>query len=222
MLLTFFKNRKRRKLLRELRNTVRGTLAADDDILEDKTKTELTLLKSELDQVRLADTDDAALAEFDRRLDRILPRHGFAHSMRAFLDVLVVACSVAGGIRALYIQPFKIPTSSMQPTLFGIHYIDRQLADPHLGPVTRAVMPLQARRAELTVEEDGFLSGDSTSETAPTPCRAIFFRTSGATLPRPAITTSGARPSRTAGSPQAIMFSSSASASISGTSGAAT
>ena len=160
MLLTFFKNRKRRKLLKELRNTVRGTLAADDDILEEKTKTELSLLKSELDQVRLADTDDAALAEFDRRLDRILPRHGFAHSMRAFLDVLVVACSVAGGIRALYIQPFKIPTSSMQPTLFGIHYIDRKLAEPHLGPVTRTVMPLQARRAELTVEEDGFLSYD--------------------------------------------------------------
>ena len=80
--------------------------------------------------------------------------------MRGFLDVLVVACAVAGGIRALYIQPFKIPTSSMQPTLFGIHYIDRKLSEPHLGPVTKAAMPIQAERAKLTVQEDGWLSYD--------------------------------------------------------------
>ena len=141
MLLSFFKNRKRRKLLKELRSAVRHTLAADDDILPEKTKAELNQLKTELDAVRL-------------------PRNGFAHSMRGFLDVLVVACAVAGGIRALYIQPFKIPTSSMQPTLFGIHYIDRKLSEPHLGPVTRAAMPIQAERAKLTVQEDGWLSYD--------------------------------------------------------------
>ena len=160
MLLSFFKNRKRRKLLKELRSAVRYTLAADDDILPEKTKAELNRLKTELDAVRLPETDRKTLEEFDRRLERILPRSGFAHSMRGFLDVLVVACAVAGGIRALYIQPFKIPTSSMQPTLFGIHYIDRKLSEPHLGTVTRAAMPIQAERAKLTVQEDGWLSYD--------------------------------------------------------------
>ena len=160
MLLSFFKNRKRRKLLKELRSAVRHTLAADDDILPEKTKAELNQLKTELDAVRLPETDSKTLEGFDRRLERILPRNGFAHSMRGFLDVLVVACAVAGGIRALYIQPFKIPTSSMQPTLFGIHYIDRKLSEPHLGPVTRAAMPIQAERAKLTVQEDGWLSYD--------------------------------------------------------------
>ena len=51
MLLSFFKNRKRRKLLKELRSAVRHTLAADDDILPEKTKAELNQLKTELDAV---------------------------------------------------------------------------------------------------------------------------------------------------------------------------
>jgi signal peptidase I len=34
----------------------------------------------------------------------------------------VVAVAVAMGFRAYFIQPFKIPTGSMQPTLYGIHY----------------------------------------------------------------------------------------------------
>jgi signal peptidase I len=47
-------------------------------------------------------------------------------SMREILDILAVALMVAFGIRALFFQPFKIPTSSMQPTLYGIHYIDTE------------------------------------------------------------------------------------------------
>jgi len=38
-------------------------------------------------------------------------------------DVLVVAVSVAMAFRAYFYQPFKIPTGSMQPTLYGIHSI---------------------------------------------------------------------------------------------------
>ena len=38
-------------------------------------------------------------------------------------DVLVVAISVAMAFRAYFYQPFKIPTGSMQPTLYGIHSI---------------------------------------------------------------------------------------------------
>lgn len=46
-----------------------------------------------------------------------------------YLDVIVVAIMVAMGIRALALQPFKIPTGSMQPTLYGVHYIPRQMPD---------------------------------------------------------------------------------------------
>ncbi|HZL13716.1 MAG TPA: signal peptidase I [Verrucomicrobiae bacterium] len=39
---------------------------------------------------------------------------------RENVEVLLVALAVAMAIRTFFIQPFKIPTGSMQPTLFGI------------------------------------------------------------------------------------------------------
>src|SRR5438876_1755094 len=41
-------------------------------------------------------------------------------SWRENIEVLLVALAVAMGIRTFFLQPFKIPTGSMQPTLFGV------------------------------------------------------------------------------------------------------
>ena len=41
-------------------------------------------------------------------------------SVRENVEVLLVALAVAMGIRTFFLQPFKIPTGSMQPTLFGV------------------------------------------------------------------------------------------------------
>ena len=40
---------------------------------------------------------------------------------RENVEVLLVALAVAMAIRTFFIQPFKIPTGSMQPTLFGVN-----------------------------------------------------------------------------------------------------
>ena len=41
-------------------------------------------------------------------------------SYRENFEVLLVALAVAMGVRTFFVQPFKIPTGSMQPTLYGI------------------------------------------------------------------------------------------------------
>ena len=48
---------------------------------------------------------------------------------RENVEVLLVALAVAMGIRTFFLQPFKIPTGSMQPTLFGV------TSTPDFGPV---------------------------------------------------------------------------------------
>jgi signal peptidase I len=40
---------------------------------------------------------------------------------RENIEVLLVALAVAMGIRTFFLQPFKIPTGSMQPTLYGVN-----------------------------------------------------------------------------------------------------
>lgn len=45
--------------------------------------------------------------------------------IREHLEIAVVALSIAMAVRAYFFQPFKIPTGSMQPTLYGITVEDQ-------------------------------------------------------------------------------------------------
>jgi signal peptidase I len=51
----------------------------------------------------------------------LMPPKSFS-GFRENLEVFVVAIAVAMAFRTYCLQPFKIPTGSMQPTLYGIHY----------------------------------------------------------------------------------------------------
>lgn len=57
--------------------------------------------------------------KLDTKLHKLTPVTWEAH-WRENVEVILVAIVVAIGIRAYFLQPFKIPTGSMQPTLNGI------------------------------------------------------------------------------------------------------
>jgi len=63
---------------------------------------------------------EAATGELAHVIGEFTPKRAYP-GLRENLEILAVAVSVAMGFRTYFIQPFKIPTGSMQPTLYGIH-----------------------------------------------------------------------------------------------------
>jgi signal peptidase I len=61
----------------------------------------------------------AAMTELERVANKWLKPHPYP-GLRENIEVLLVAIAVAMAIRTFFLQPFKIPTGSMQPTLWGI------------------------------------------------------------------------------------------------------
>ena len=62
---------------------------------------------------------DAKVTEFEAAANKWLKPYPNA-GLRENVEVLLVAIAVAMAIRTFFLQPFKIPTGSMQPTLYGI------------------------------------------------------------------------------------------------------
>ncbi len=60
-----------------------------------------------------------AIRELDALIGKIAPPAKDA-GWRENVEVFLVAIVIAAGIKAYILQPFRIPTGSMQPTLFGI------------------------------------------------------------------------------------------------------
>ena len=148
----FFARRKRRKLLAEYKSLRH----AEDDRLDEEQKREFDAVIE-----ILANSDAphanamAAAREGFARIDL-----GIKHrAVRDILDLVLVVGAVAAGIRGLFLQPFRIPTGSMQPTLYGIHYQYKDGTWRDKLPAALQFAIYGRRRAELTVEYDGKLEG---------------------------------------------------------------
>ena len=86
-----------------------------------------TIAEVEQHIAKLEDTvpsrDKAQIADAAHQLDTLLGKHLPAPTdaaLRENVEVFLVAIAVALGVRTYFLQPFTIPTGSMQPTLNGI------------------------------------------------------------------------------------------------------
>lgn len=66
------------------------------------------------------------------------------------VEAIIVALAIAVGFQAYFLKPFKIPTGSMQPTLYGMtgHPSD----DPMPNPLTRAIDFVQLGRTHMDLK----------------------------------------------------------------------
>ena len=80
-------------------------------------------------------------------------------SIRENVEVFLVAIGVAMAIRTFFLQPFKIPTGSMQPTLYGVHFEDLRYSESPqvpgtLGKIASAIFHGDFYH-EIVAEDDG-------------------------------------------------------------------
>jgi signal peptidase I len=106
-----------------LRKHVRRLVSAQRDILPPQSLSHLDRALAEFNTVlhsgAKADVLTAEMQKLEQAAGKWIKPYPNAN-WRENVEVILVAVSVAMAIRTFIIQPFKIPTGSMQPTLFGV------------------------------------------------------------------------------------------------------
>jgi signal peptidase I len=126
----------------DMRKHVRKLLNSQRDILSPQAISALEGTLKEMTAALDADADDKALQKQMEALEKNASRwiKPYPHAdWRDNVEVFLVAIVVAMGIRTFFLQPFKIPTGSMQPTLYGVKTVDLR-SDPNFqmpGILTR-------------------------------------------------------------------------------------
>jgi signal peptidase I len=121
-MMQFWKDRQARQGAKELVAAARKLVRMNRDIMEPQQVEEIDGACTKLDRA-IKSKDMPTIAVSSDTLEILLGK-AFPKGKNSWLienvEVLVVAIIVAMAVRTFFIQPFKIPTGSMQPTLYGI------------------------------------------------------------------------------------------------------
>jgi len=157
----FFLTPRYRKEAKIVLRAARKLLRYRRDILPDKqlislretiTRLEVALRKKNRDDIT------AATEKLHNLFDLAAPRPPLA-GLRENTEVILVALVIALGVRAYFLQPFKIPTGSMQPTLYGVTGT-QTVEPPPSWPVRAAEFVLRGRTyIDVTADQNDTVIG---------------------------------------------------------------
>lgn len=120
--MNLFQYRRYRQWVHHLVQESRHVVNVRGDILPAAEVNELirrTQALREAWKLRRPEEIEQAAETLSEYIMRINPPRRFA-KITEYVEIITVALAVAMGFRTYFIQPFKIPTGSMQPTLYGI------------------------------------------------------------------------------------------------------
>ena len=120
--MNFLARRRWKKNVQQAQHVVRHALNMREDIAPAEHVAAARAADGRLEQCWAARdwaAMEAACEEALAAAEQLLPPHPF-QKWRENVEVLVVAIALAMACRTYFIQPFKIPTGSMQPTLNGV------------------------------------------------------------------------------------------------------
>ncbi len=122
--MNFFKRRKLRKYTKHFLQEARLSRNMRMDRAEPRDLEALAEAEQAVHAAWVGDPDEEnierRLEELSAASSKVYPQRSYSR-VRENIEILAVAVIIAMGFRTYFLQPFKIPTGSMQPTLYGIH-----------------------------------------------------------------------------------------------------